>query len=93
MPRKSARSPAGQDTSPKESRGRPPLYPWEQWFNGQKWQLHRDKTYTCSDVSMARSIRKAARRFNKDVSVTTNDLGLLISPRQRPDLGSAQPLG
>ena len=89
-PKSETPSPA-LDTSPKE-RGRPSVYPWDQWFNGQKWQLYRDKTYTCNDQSMARSIRHAAKRYNKDVSVRTNEHGVLITPRQRPDTSSAQPL-
>jgi hypothetical protein len=74
----------------KSTNGRPQVYPWEQWFNGQTWQLYRDKTYTCSDRSMMKSIRSAASRLGKHISIKATPQGLQISPRKQPDPSTAK---
>lgn len=77
-------------TKLKKANGRPPIYPWEQWLNGQVWNLFRNKTYTCSDRTMTKNIRAAAVRLGKHVSVQVTDDGLRISPRKQPDPSTAK---
>ena len=43
-------------------RGRPAMYPWEQWLDGSAWRITRGSDFDISPVSMAAIIRQRAER-------------------------------
>jgi hypothetical protein len=43
-------------------RGRPAIYPWEEWLDGSSWRITRGADFDISPVSMAAIIRQRAER-------------------------------
>lgn len=76
--------------SKKLLQGRPPLYPWDKWLDGQTWKLLRGKTYHCADQEMAKSARAAARKRGKAITARVTEYGVEISPRLVPDPSTAK---
>ncbi len=53
--------------------GRPPLYPWQQWFSSTQWPivLVAGRDYHCSTYIMSRQVSSAGRKYGVKVSVRT----------------------
>lgn len=45
-----------------QKRGRPELYPWDEWFDGQVWKLIRDVDFAASPDGFRVTVAQAARR-------------------------------
>lgn len=43
-------------------RGRPAIYPWEQWLDGSAWRIRRGEDFEIPPGSMAAIIRQRADR-------------------------------
>lgn len=46
-------------------------YPWDEWLNGETWLIVKGEDFTSTVRSMGVSIRKAAKKRDLGVSVTT----------------------
>lgn len=46
---------------PPKEQGRPPMYPWDQWFNGSPWAILWGEDYRCTHRSMRARVYSAAR--------------------------------
>jgi hypothetical protein len=44
------------------SRGRPPIYPWDEWTDGSAWRIRRDEDFEVSARVMQGIVRDYARR-------------------------------
>lgn len=44
----------------KRGRGRPPIYPWEDWFSRRRFVVTRGKDFTCRSDTMIQYIRNMA---------------------------------
>ena len=62
--------------------GRPKIYPWEDWFNGQIWLLSENEDYEIPTDSMMNYIRKCAmgQDFKTSVYLHTEH-SIVIKPR------------
>lgn len=53
----------------KRVRGRPPIYPWDQWFSRRRIILRRGEDYSCSQSAICQQVRSAASSRGLRVSV------------------------
>jgi hypothetical protein len=71
--------------------GRPPDYPWDQWLNGETWEIVHGVDFTCTMNSMETSIRRtAAKSLLKDakgkeyrISVHRKDAKTFVITRRK----------
>lgn len=57
-----------------ERQGRPPKYPWAEWFDGDVWELQQGRDFYCTP----KSFRPLAHR-------TARDYGGRVRTKFRPD--------
>jgi len=63
--------------------GRPAIYPWDDWFDGQIWRLTRGEDYEIPTSGMMSYIRKMAAEREFDTSVYIHDDNkIVIKPRE-----------
>lgn len=61
-------------------RGRPPIYPWDEWLDGSTWLLTKGEDFDIQIESMRQSIYNMARRRggHARVSTTVDGTGVLL---------------
>lgn len=61
----------------------PARYPWDEWLDGQIWQIVAGEDYECSTESMRVQVYGAAKRLGTKATtrVTSNPEGLLIQAK------------
>lgn len=47
-------------------------YPWNKWLDGDTWRIFHGQDYTCSNLSMDRAIRSAARKRGMRATIQRN---------------------
>lgn len=57
------------DWNDRPYRGRPTKYPWDEWLNGQTWQLTRGVDFTLDDSSLRAAVSSAANKRNRQARV------------------------
>jgi hypothetical protein len=53
----------------RSNKGRPALYPWAEWADGQSRKVYRGQDFFCSLVSMRTMTHRKAHEFGKKVHV------------------------
>jgi hypothetical protein len=69
-------------------RGRPQLYPWDEWMDGSAWRIRRGDDFLVSATSMAAQLRIRGNRLGVDVSARvvdedTVEFQFLVEPPER----------
>ena len=65
--------------------GRPPDYPWDQWLNGEIWEIVQGVDFHCQTDSMEGLIRRTAANVDIPFKVSVyykDDRTLVIKPRK-----------
>jgi hypothetical protein len=67
-----------KDYTPVKKPGPEPLYPWDEWFDGNFWRLIQGEDFDCSIRSMEHQLRKKAVSKGLKVSVNQEDDGVVV---------------
>ena len=66
------------DEMPKRRRGPRPLYPWDEWFDGQARRLEHGADFTSSPAVLRTAIHKAAVRRGMTAQTVIDGSDLLV---------------
>lgn len=64
--------------------GRPSIYPWDDWFEAEQFDLTRGIHYKCPQGVMQQQIRNAASKRGLRVSIDELDAGFVVTVIREP---------
>lgn len=70
---------------PTKPGGRQEQYPWDNWLNGEIWELTRDEDFTITPENFAKTAYTAARRRDLKVRTDSNQNVLVLQAYESPE--------
>lgn len=69
---------------PKRHRGRPPLYDWDKYMDGQTWVLHAGQDFHTSPVSFRALVHRTANTRGGHAETTIDKKAMTVIFRYLP---------
>jgi hypothetical protein len=62
-------------------KGRPQVYPWESWTNGESWRLHHGEDFQANLISFRTMVHRKARDMGLKAYTKINEADASIQVR------------